>query len=154
MDRLRTIVRGAGFENVATYIASGNVIFDAEPSSDLAHRMEAALSDALGFEVPVFLRTSHEFVEIADRDPFNGAPGSLEVSFLPAVPDAMAARSLVDTATATDRLAVIGREVYWLHDGPRITSDHKESTVVRLLGMPTTQRSSNTVRKIADRFLR
>lgn len=154
MDRLRAIVRGAGFENVATYIASGNVIFDAQPSSELADRMEAALSHGLGFEVPVYLRTSAEFIEIADRDPFNGAPGSLEVSFLPGPPDLEAARRLLDTATGTDRLAVIGREVYWLHDGPRAMSKHKESTVVRLLGMPTTQRSSSTVRKIADRFLR
>ena len=154
MECLRTILRDAGFRNVETYIASGNVIFDARPASDLTGNMEAALSDGLGFDVPVYLRTATEFLEIAARDPFDGQAGSLEISFLPGTPDPVAVRSLVDTASGTDRLAVAGREVYWLHDGPRVRSPHKESTVVRLLGMPTTQRSATTVRTIADRYLR
>jgi uncharacterized protein (DUF1697 family) len=53
-----------------------------------------------------------------------------------------------------DRLAVIGREVYWSHVGLRRDSEHSEARVTRTLGMQTTQRSATTVRRIADRFLR
>lgn len=54
MARLQTVFNGLGFENVATFIASGNVIFDTDDPFDLVLRIEAALEADLGFEVPVF----------------------------------------------------------------------------------------------------
>lgn len=154
MDRLRDVVQEAGFDNVATFIASGNVIFDAVPSCDLTDNLEAALLDGLGFEVPVYLRTAPELLAVADRRPFGHDQHSLEVSFLPATPTNEAVKTLIASATGSDRLAVIEREVYWSHIGPRSESSHKESTVVKILGMQTTQRSATTIRRIADRFLR
>jgi len=153
MERLRTIVRSAGFDNVATYIASGNVIFDAAERPDIAQRLEEALAEELSFEVPVYLRTAEEIIAVAGAQPFGATDGSVEISFLPEAPDPDASERLVATATGADRLAVIGREVYWYHEGPRSGSDHKESTVVRILGMPTTQRSARTIERIATRFL-
>jgi len=154
MDRLRSIVEGAGFENVATFIASGNVIFDASRAQGVADRLEAALSSELGFDVPVYLRTGPEFIAVADLRPFDDEESNLEISFLPNVPDPGAVDRLAAATSGTDRLAVIGREVYWSHVGPRVESDHSEARVMRTLGMQTTQRSANTVRRIADRYFR
>ncbi len=151
MGRLRAIFGSLGFENVATHIASGNVIFDAE-SVDVA-RIEAALERELGFQVPVFLRTAAEVRAVAAREPFGDADGEMEVSFLPRAPDPDRALQVEGAVTGRDRLAVIDREVYWMHWGNRRDSDHSEAEVMRILGMPTTQRSARTVREIAARFL-
>jgi uncharacterized protein (DUF1697 family) len=154
MDRLRSIVEEAGFENVATFIASGNLIFDAPESDDIVERLERALSDGLGFEVPVYLRTAAEIAAVASLRPFGDGEDDLEISFLPGVPNPQDAERLVAATSGNDRLVVIGREVYWSHVGPRSESDHSEAAVVRMLGMKTTQRSARTVRRIADRHCR
>lgn len=154
MDRLRSIVEEAGFENVATFIASGNVIFDAPESDDIVEQLERALSDGLGFEVPVYLRTAAEIIAVAILKPFGDDEDNLEISFLQEVPNPQDAERLVAATNGGDRLVVIGREVYWSHVGPRSESGHSEARVVRMLGMQTTQRSARTIRRIADRHCR
>lgn len=154
MDRLRSIVEEEGFENVATYIASGNVIFDAPTPDGIIGQLECALVEGLGFDVSVFLRTSDEILDVADVRPFGEAEDSLAISFLPDVPASDDVERLEASTAGTDRLTVIGREVYWSHIGARSESKHSEAHVMRTLGMQTTQRSVTTVRRIADRFFR
>jgi uncharacterized protein (DUF1697 family) len=153
MDRLRSAFEATGCESVETFIASGNVIFDGSGPVDVG-AIESALAAEAGFEIPVYLRTGEEVVAVADRRPFGSADGEVEISFLPATPDPGAVNELLATATGSDRLAVIDREVYWLHNGPRREPAHSEVEVMRILDMPTTQRSDRTVRRIADKYLR
>ena len=55
MDRLRALFAELGLANVATFIASGNVLFDADGAAEaLETRIEAHLQDALGYEVATF----------------------------------------------------------------------------------------------------
>ena len=154
MANLRAIFVDLGLENVATFIASGNVIFDDPEVVGLADQIEATLERELGFEVATFLRTGAEVCVVADRDPFSGAVGDVEVSFLRSTPDPTAAAALVSTASGTDQLGVFDREVYWLHEVPRSESPHREARVIKTLGMETTQRSLRTVTRLADKFLR
>ncbi|GMQ85402.1 MAG: DUF1697 domain-containing protein [Acidimicrobiia bacterium] len=153
MDRLQSAFVALGMDNVETFIASGNVIFDSD-GADLTGRIEAALKAEVGFSIPVYLRTADEVIAAADSHPFGDTDGEVEISFLPTEPDPEDVVDLVGTATGSDRLAVVGRELYWLHSGPRSESDHREATVVKILGMPTTQRSARTVQRIADKYLR
>lgn len=67
MDRLREHFEALGLANVATFIASGNVIFDAndDDPTALEVRIEAHLAGALGYEVDTFLRTLTELDAVA-----------------------------------------------------------------------------------------
>ena len=152
MEPIRRAFRSVGLDNVATFIASGNVIFDTEEDADPTKRIEAALADEAGFEIPVYLRTAEEVRATAALDPFGGID-DFEVSFLPGPPDPDAAAALEATEGPNDRLLVVGREVYWRTGGDRQDSPHSEDLVVRTLGMLTTRRSIRTVRRIADRYL-
>ncbi|MFB3050943.1 MAG: DUF1697 domain-containing protein, partial [Acidimicrobiia bacterium] len=105
MDRLRATFVSLGLDNVDTFIASGNVIFDSD-AEDLTGEIEAALEADVGFPIPVYLRTADEVIAVADSHPFAHADGEMEVSFLPAEPDPEAVGELIDTATGSDRLAV------------------------------------------------
>ncbi len=62
MKRLRRTFERAGMSAVATYINSGNVIFNdrGRPRVELSARLEKAVAADFGLEVPVLLRTREE----------------------------------------------------------------------------------------------
>jgi len=73
-EELRRHFEAIGFEEVATFRASGNVIFSTpsrEAEGRLAERVEAELGKRLGYEVPVFLRSIEEVAAIAGQEPFD-----------------------------------------------------------------------------------
>lgn len=72
MDQLRELFRELGFSNVRTYIQSGNVFFEtSETDRDaLTSRIEEHLLKALGYEVPIFLRTPSELEQTLQLQPF------------------------------------------------------------------------------------
>jgi len=65
-------VRVAGFKNVRTLLASGNVLFNAPPQNRarLTSRIEVQLKKTLGHEITVILRTRDDLQALADLNPF------------------------------------------------------------------------------------
>jgi len=72
MERLRALFAGLGFENVRSYIQSGNVFFETGESKReaIARKIEAHIARELGFECPVFLRTVAELEKTLAIDAF------------------------------------------------------------------------------------
>src|SRR5262245_20090236 len=90
MDRLRSEFEALGFDDVGTFIASGNVFFRASGSAaQLESRIEVHLEGALGYAVPTFLRTNAAVVAAAERAPFGTArPGHTHaIAFLKRAPN-------------------------------------------------------------------
>ncbi|MCX4749476.1 DUF1697 domain-containing protein [Kitasatospora sp. NBC_01287] len=84
MERLRELFAGLGLGEVRSYIQSGNVFFTADASIDraaLTERIEACLREALGYEVPVMLRTVEELAAVVEADPFRGVEVTEHVRF-------------------------------------------------------------------------
>jgi uncharacterized protein (DUF1697 family) len=151
MDRLRALFEEEGFTGVSTYIASGNVIFDADSTDARAveRRIEARLEAALGYAVPTFLRTPGELAHTAAFDPFPaaGADRTLMVSFHRAPPtDELRAR-LNALRTPSDDFRAEGREVYWL-TAARTTDSPVGAQVAKALAGGT-MRNGTTVLKLA-----
>jgi uncharacterized protein (DUF1697 family) len=158
-DELRRHFEEIGFEEVATFRASGNVIFSAggrESESKLAKRVEAELDERLGYDVPVFLRSLEEVAAIATQQPFPPAQiaksqGKLQVSFLKKKPTATAKKKALALATDEDQLAIEGRELYWLPSGGISESDLDLKALDRALG-PGTIRTMGTIEQIASKY--
>src|SRR4051812_24573461 len=75
---------GMGFDEVRSFRASGNVIFDA-PRKPAEAQIEEGLEQALGYEVAVFLRGPRELASLATAEPFE--PGAkYHVMFLKRLP--------------------------------------------------------------------
>jgi uncharacterized protein (DUF1697 family) len=112
MRNLRTLCEQAGFQNVATYIQSGNVVFKCEMTADKAkQRLEAALQKKLGQPMRVFLRTPKELEEILKRNPFTeAAPNQLVVVLL----DGAAPRNTLAgfRSAGREEVKMSGREVF------------------------------------------
>jgi uncharacterized protein (DUF1697 family) len=158
MDRLRALFEEMELANVQTFIASGNVIFDAPHAPDaLEERIERHLHGALGYAVATFLRTPGEVAAAAGHPPFAAdvvAEGvALYVGFLRAAPAAEARDRVLALRTETDEFAIHGRELYWLCRARISDSPVTGAKLEKALGMPTTLRNVTTVRKLAARYV-
>ncbi len=150
-----------GLLEVATFRASGNVIFDTEVDGGearaaLAERIETGLLEGLGYDVPVYLRSAAELRAIAAREPFAAkdvaaSKGKLQVTMLQAKPGAAARRKALALSTDADRLAIEGTELYWLPSGGVSETELDLKAIERALG-PGTQRTMGTVEQIAAKY--
>jgi uncharacterized protein (DUF1697 family) len=157
-DELRAEFETLGFEDVATFRASGNVIFGGPRQSEgtLMKTIEHGLGDALGYEVPVFLRSCAEVVAIAAREPFaaklvEASTGKLQVSLLLEKPTAAARGKVLGLATKDDLLAIEGRELYWLPSGGLLESDLDLRAIQAAVGADT-RRTMGTIEQIATKL--
>lgn len=157
-EELRKEFEVLGFSDVACFRASGNVVFASEETDEgeLAARIEAGLGEALGYEVPVFLRDAEELRRAAAHEPFDSAVlassnGKLQIAFLAQKPKAAAAKKALALASDDDRLALMGRELYWLPKGGLSESELDLKAIGAALG-PTTIRTRGTVEQIAAKY--
>lgn len=156
MDRLRQLFEALGFENVETFIASGNVIFDspAQDARKLELQIEGHLKESLGYPVSTFLRTPEEVAHAAAFRPFPEAPDStLYVGFLASEVSPETRAKVAACRTPIDEFHVHGREVYWLCHKKLSESLFSGAKLEKALGTATTLRNLTTVRKLADKYL-
>lgn len=159
MDDLRKLFDELGFSSVETFIASGNVIFDA-PGDDvqaLERRIESHLRAALGYEVATFIRSAAELANIVGYQPFPAADleaegTSLYIAFLPGPPSDEARAKLMALRTDVDDFHVHGRELYWLCRTRLSESKFGGGLLEKTLKLPATLRNSTTVKKLAAKY--
>ena len=155
-EELRSEFQALGFADVACFRASGNVVFSAQSSeAKLTGRIEAGLGEALGYEVPVFLRSAKELSAIAAHEPFDAAEakaseGKLQVALLLRKPAAKACQQALAVASEADRLAIEGRELYWLPSGRMSDSELDLKMLEATLG-PWTMRTMGTIEQIVTK---
>jgi uncharacterized protein (DUF1697 family) len=87
MKDLRVLFADLGFQNVETYLQSGNVVFGPSGSSgDPASRVSSAIKETFGHEVEVLVFSGPAFNEIASANPILERSGRdesfLHVTFL------------------------------------------------------------------------
>ena len=159
MDRLRELFVELGYSNVETFIASGNVIFEApvQDTHALERQIEGHLQELLGYRVDTFIRSAHELAEIATYQPFPApaldADGStLYISFLSNPPPHEAHQKVLALQTPTDEFHIHERELYWLRHGKISDSAISGAQLEKAIGMPATMRNANTIRRLVAKY--
>jgi uncharacterized protein (DUF1697 family) len=153
-EELRSHFEALGCENVATFRASGNVIFERDEAvADLTSRLEGGLAESLGYEVPVFLRSAKQVRAIAAQRPFDAkqleaSAGKLQVVLLLEKPSPRTGKEVLAMSTDEDRLSIDGRELYWLPEGGMSDSELDLKAIGVALGL-TTIRTKGTIDQIA-----
>ena len=119
MPELREALAGAGFQEVRTYLQSGNVVLSTAASADkVARECERLIAERFALDIRVLVRTRDELAAVVQRNPLGEMavnPKRYQVTFLEAEPDADVVRKLEAAAAAPERLVVNGREVYAWH---------------------------------------
>jgi uncharacterized protein (DUF1697 family) len=156
MAAVREAFAAAGGAEVATYIQSGNVLFDARitDAADIADRACKRLATSFGERPQVMLRTLRHVAELAARAPFaqsNAMPtDKLYVAFLARAPRLQPVLPFASEPERLEAIAIQGREVL-------IVSKPKRSGffgmpnlfVEKHLGIAATCRNWSTVTKLA-----
>jgi uncharacterized protein (DUF1697 family) len=154
MSQLRDLFEELGFDDVETFIASGNIVFSSKvkDASQLESRIANHLEASLGYNVDTFVRTAEEVAKIGRTRVFpeDGQAGiTIHVGFLQQKLAPEVAREFAAVRSDKDEFRVIGREYYWLC---RVrTSDSKiwMRPQIKALRLPTsTMRNMTSLRKL------
>jgi uncharacterized protein (DUF1697 family) len=148
-----------GLEDVATFRASGNVVFvdpAGEAESKLQRRVERELDERLGYDVAVFLRSAEEVRAIAAREPFPAeaiaaSKGKPQVVLLGRKPSAKAKKDLAGITPAGDLMVLEGRELHWLPTVGLSETELDTKALDAALGKGTT-RTAGTIEQIAAKY--
>jgi uncharacterized protein (DUF1697 family) len=158
METLRQLFEMFGFENVETFIASGNVVFESTIHDIVALELKIAsgLRSALGYEVATFIRSGAELVKIAAYQAFPQSEleksTAFNIAFLSTPLDDKAKQKLMALGTDIDTFATHGREVYWLCRKKQSESTFSNAVLEKTLGVKSTLRGKNTVNKLAAKI--
>jgi uncharacterized protein (DUF1697 family) len=149
MPRLREALGEAGFEDVRTYLQSGNVVLrsDAMPGQ-VERESKRCIHAEFGLEIDVVVRTAHELAEVVGRDPFGELASDhkrYQVSFLAAELEPAVAEKVAQTAAPAERVLVSGREIYAWHPEGVARSRLWALLAGRSLGVAATARNWSTV---------
>jgi uncharacterized protein (DUF1697 family) len=156
MADLRSAFEAAGFANVATVTASGNVLFDDDGSADGEARIAALLADDFGIDSLAAVRSAAELAAALDENPFvgKGEDKMVHTMFLEAQPDVQAfARLEADHAGRGEEKLAPGVKALHIDyvDGmgsSKLTKDFIE----RRLGCRGTARNVTSIRRIMEKM--
>jgi uncharacterized protein (DUF1697 family) len=152
MPALREALSSAGFDDVRTYVQSGNVVVSSDASPEqVARKCKREIKSRFGLDIPVVVRTRDQLAEIVERNPLAEVaanPKRYQVNFLDAEPDADLARKLEKVAVEPERYVVAGREVYTWHPESIARSKLWALLAGRKLGVTATARNWTTVTKL------
>jgi len=160
MEELRALFEKAGFDDVSTFIASGNVIFEGGRASavEQEHAIENFLGNALGYEVATFVRDFAELRTVASVPPFRPeefahAGWTLHVMFLRAAAGDAERETLVALESEQDEFRFEGREAYWLTRGRMSESPLFSGRLAKAtVAIPHTMRSIRSLRKLLAKY--
>ena len=122
MPALRDLLGAAGFDDVRTYVQSGNLVLSSDAAPvELERELEQLIAERFGFEDEVVVRTGEELAEVIDRNPLADVavePKRYQVTFLAEPLGDDLIHELAALAAGSERFSAVGRELYaWHPDG-------------------------------------
>ena len=156
MQELRSSCEQLGFDQVATYIQSGNVVFKGAKLSPSAvsKKIEKQIECNFGFHADVITRTASKFKKIIASNPLLKKPGTdeskLHVLFLSAPPSVGAVKKIESLTLAPDRMWVSDTEIHFYFPNGVSGSSLWKHNLDRITGISCTMRNWNTVNKLLE----
>lgn len=152
MKRLKAVFLASGYENVSTYINSGNVIFDSdEPKTTLVRNINAVLESEFGFGIPTLVKTGKEMKKISEAIPAhwrNDGEQRTDVAYLFEEIDSKKILSELPVNAEYMDVRYIKGAVFWNLD----RSNYNKSRLNKLIGhklyQHMTLRNVNTARTL------
>jgi uncharacterized protein (DUF1697 family) len=154
MDELRASLAPMGFDEVKTYIQSGNVVFKTAKISDraLSKKIEASILSNFGHSVSVMIRTAEEIKQVIANNPFLKQPDidqtKLHVMFLAEPPAQSALKQLETLVLKPDQFRSLGKDLYFYLPNGVAESAVMKKPIDRVLAIPTTMRNWRTVNTV------
>ena len=156
MADLKAAFERAGFANVSTVSASGNVLFEHDISSALEQRIAELVVDEIGIETFAVVRSGEEMASALAESPFVGMGEDklVHVMFLEDQPDACAFAQLEQdhAARGTEKLAAGTRALHIDYDNGVGNSKLTKQFIEKRLGCRGTARNVSSLRRILEKM--
>ncbi|MEP7213555.1 MAG: DUF1697 domain-containing protein [Acidobacteriota bacterium] len=155
METLREVFSSIGFENVRSYINSGNVAFESKKTNDekLAKLISDAIETGFGKKIAVMVRSAEEIDEIIANNPFDGQfenDKDLHVFFLADELTKEQKNLLASVVSDNEQIEARGRTLYCLLKISIVDSFVGKGFIDKKLKIPATARNWRTVKKLAE----
>jgi uncharacterized protein (DUF1697 family) len=154
MPKLRELLEDAGFDDVQTYVQSGNAVFGTKLSETaLTKAIEHALEAYMGRPIATTLRTLNQMKAIVDGNPFAKVatkPAYLCVTFLSHAPTKAEVAPLHTQDWKPELFKVVGQEIYTWHPNGQGRSPLAAALGKLPLRDAVTTRNWNTVMKLVE----
>lgn len=149
MPALRDVLDDGGFDDVRTYLQSGNVVLSSRAKPEaVGRKCEALIEEHFRIEIPVVVRTRAQLEAVVDRNPLRKVatdPKRYQVSFLSAKPTRAVLTRVEEAAVSPEQVVAIGCEIYAWHPGTIARSRLWALLAGRQLGVTATARNWTTV---------
>jgi len=154
MAELKAALEDEGFENVATVVASGNVLFDHAKAADakLEERIAAVVKDCFGFETFAAVRSRDELAASIEDNPFasDGEPKAVHTLFLHEPLDVAAFDAFRKAYPGPERLAAANREIFV--DFCAGVADSKLGQAMKKLKLRATARNIRSLGRMLEKM--
>lgn len=142
------------FNDVQTYLQSGNLVFESAvaSTSTLKDELELCIKRSFGFPVLVVLRTAQELAAVSKRNPFLKQRSidkqKLYVTFLSEAPTQKAKANLEKFKGGPEHFELVGKEIYLYYPLGFGRAKLSNNAFERLLSVDATTRNWNTVTRL------
>ena len=156
MADLKVLFAGLGFRNISTYIQSGNVLFESDEALDelsFAEKIEAAILEQYGFEVPVMVFSGEYLKSAIAVNPYvDGSEDitKLHCTFLKEEPDSDNLKKIDSVDSGDDRCTIIGKCAFICCEGKYHQSKLSNTFFEKKLKVAATTRNWKTVLKLVE----
>ena len=155
MADLRKVVTEAGYENVMTYIQSGNIIFDSEQSAkEISEHMHNVIKSELGAELPVVVKTVAELEVIMKNNPYKDASYKNNVVFIATNMSHIEVEKEAEILSLSkdgEYVTFTKEAIYYYLPNGMHNSKVNNNFLEKKLGISLTTRNQNTMEKIIIR---
>ncbi len=154
MSQLQEMFEALGFEQVRTYIQSGNVVFEAGTNSapDVSRKIEEKILSSFGFSVAVISKTPAELGKTLQDNPFLKKRGvdtsKLHITFLAKAPAETALKKLGALNAGSDQWQCRGSGVYLYCPNGYGTTKLSNNALEKVLSVTATTRNWRTVNQL------
>ncbi|SMD36653.1 Uncharacterized conserved protein, DUF1697 family [Reichenbachiella faecimaris] len=154
MDALRTSLSKLKYENIQTYIQSGNIIFESSETDQrkLEDQIHQNIQDSFGFDVPVIVRSQAEWRTTFNNNPFvndrNEDITKLYVTLLSDEPKSENFEVLLNFRDWPEEMILKGQNLYIFYTMGAGTSKLDLNTIERKLKVQGTSRNWKTTTKL------
>lgn len=158
MDVLKALLEKAGFQNVQTYIQSGNVFIDSEEEhgATVGFRIKQEIFRELGFDVPVIVITKEDLEACLKNNPFlkekEADTKKLYFTFISKELNENSIHDLKMSQVKPDEAVIDKNRIYVKYDVGAGKTRFDQKYIEKKLNVTATMRNWNTVTKLLEMY--
>lgn len=149
MPELRLLAESLGYQQVSTYINSGNLLLSSrQRAAEVVAELERGIHHQYGFAVPVIVRTDARLRAVLAANPYpEGNPSQVMVAFLAGKPGTDAEQQLAPLATDEERFT-LGKTEAYIDFAGGLAHSRLAAHLGKAIGTEVTTRNIRTVGKL------